>query len=903
MKASGSVLIVVLGLLAILAVIGVTFVTMSNLDRRTATNFAIQSQFMLAADGAVDYVTHHMVQDLWAYNPTRHTYDNKLLSNSNEDEPLLRNEPFDYPHADWDPWLSEPITDVSMTATQHYSYKEQADQYAGQYYGMRDWGDRVPNGDRPNNLGFPDRGAVPTYVRSGRGHGGWIPELAAPFENGLIRISLTVIDHNAMINWNAHGNLDPTPRGYYISDVNPSKMRSFSGLLPALLINVNSPPGVWATSAAPGNPANKALVIENPGMYGDRPLTLDEEFELRRLTGTFWNDSRVETFGSSLKADPDTATILQAKNRLSVTTVSWTSESRPNVDLRTGTLAQPITGGGRTGGYNWRKADLNLDDPEDLYNAISAAPAFGARDTTLCGQFVANICGFRDGKDEACLQTYNVGRGSFLGASRQPLFSKARAQCIQSETDENGNVTKELWRVDVQIISPWPNNCVHGSDGLTISNIRINADGASKAFQPALPDRLYCSGGMPQPFKTSCEVEIEPPETLASKLQSITLECGRFVIDSIDSSEIAKLAQTGIHRAISFEDESRGNRDPEGEDNIRVVYIGGWKLGIGSGMESWEKEEPQVKIPIRFPRSVLDRDNPPTGGLPPVWIPGISDEDGNDRGFRAFPRVGDLNQVLCMRTARGSFWPWVTRVAAIADPKSEIDIKFCWSAAQPPTRVDTESRLNLANVVTVGGPWHDRLDNDGDGYTDDDGGDTGQGPDTGLSKQTRGGGGGKFGGPELRVAGKININTATRETLETLAKSFQITSSFPVAVMAYRQNHPFFSPAQILTMPSSPTCVSTDAKGYVEAWDLPYTRLSNILDVRSDTFSVYGTVQYGHVEGSSNSFKFQLVRSRRFWALVDRSPALAYKPGQDPNSRTSTSNFVRPRVLNFQWMD
>jgi len=903
MKVSGSVLIVVLGLLAILAVIGITFVTMSNLDRRTAANFAIQSQFILAADGAVDYATHHMVQDLWAHNPQSNAYEDKLLSNDNENEPFIRNEPFDYPSPDWDPWLSQAVTDESMAATQHYSYKEQAEEYSGEYYGFRDWGDNVSSGERPNNLGFPDGGVVPTYVRAGQGHGGWIPELAAPFENGLIRISLTVIDHNAMINWNAHGNLESLPRGYYISDVNPAKP-SFNSLIPTLLTPGGNPPGIWATAADPGNRAGKAVVIENPGKYGDRPLTLDEEFELRRLTGTFWNDSRVESFANQLRADPDTGTSMQAKNRLSVTTVSWTSESRPNVDIRTGRPAQPLTGGGRAGaqGYEWRKVDVNLDKADDIYNAISAAPIFDSRDASILNQFVANICGFRDGKDEACLQVQ--GKTGCLGASRQPLLSKAQATLTGTETDPNtGDVTKEIWTVEVQIISPWPNNCVGGADGLTISNITLRADGASKQF-PALPSKLRCAGGQPVPETFSCEVELVPPETLASKLQSITLECNRTVIDRIDPAAIAKLAQTGQHRAISFEDEDRGGQSPE--DDIRVVYIGGWTDGIGSGMGSWEMEEPGVKVPIRFPRSVLDPDDPPKGGLPPVWVSGISADlnSGKIYGFKAFPRIGDLNQVLCTLDSRqgANFWPWTTRVAAIADPKNEIDVKFCWKAATRPNTVKNESRFNLANVVTVGGPWHDRLDNDGDGYTDDDGSDTGQGPDAGLSKQERSGGGGKFGGPELRVAGKININTATPDTLNTLTATFQIGGAFPAAVMAYRQNQPFFSPAQILTLPQL-TCSGTDAKGFVETSDLPYTRLSNILSVRSDTFSVYGTVQYGHVERSGNSFGYQLVRSRRFWALVDRSPALAYMPGKDPRSRTPSNNFVRPRVLNFQWMD
>lgn len=74
MRSPGSVLIMVLGLLAVLAVVGITFVTMTNIDRRTAANFALQSQFMLAGDAAVDYVCHHLVQDLWYYDLSTQRY-------------------------------------------------------------------------------------------------------------------------------------------------------------------------------------------------------------------------------------------------------------------------------------------------------------------------------------------------------------------------------------------------------------------------------------------------------------------------------------------------------------------------------------------------------------------------------------------------------------------------------------------------------------------------------------------------------------------------------------------------------------------------------------------------------------------------------------------------------------
>ena len=91
------------------------------------------------------------------------------------------------------------------------------------------------------------------------------------------------------------------------------------------------------------------------------------------------------------------------------------------------------------------------------------------------------------------------------------------------------------------------------------------------------------------------------------------------------------------------------------------------------------------------------------------------------------------------------------------------------------------------------------------------------------------------------------------------------------------------------------------AKSFLEKRDEPWCRISNIVNVRSDTFSVYGTVQFGMVTKVGAVNTFQVMRSRRFWALIDRSPVLAYSPkgGVPPDP----SMFGRPRVMTFQWLN
>ena len=67
--------------------------------------------------------------------------------------------------------------------------------------------------------------------------------------------------------------------------------------------------------------------------------------------------------------------------------------------------------------------------------------------------------------------------------------------------------------------------------------------------------------------------------------------------------------------------------------------------------------------------------------------------------------------------------------------------------------------------------------------------------------------------------------------------------------------------------------------GPLELEDEAFVRLSSLATVRSDTFSIYGTVQYITLsKGSTGTISSNVVRSRRFWALVDRSPTAAYMP-------------------------
>jgi hypothetical protein len=872
MRSSGSVLIVVLGLLAILAIVGITFVTMSSLDRNTATNFAIQSQFILAADGAVDYVCHHLVQDLWEYTPSTGTYKDRLLTDANSTAGLVRNEPYDFPGPE-DPWLATAVDveNLPKAPTAQRSYDLAV---TGTPFGLDQWGSsRTPSGECPNNLGFPASNRKVSMYTQGDGHAAWIPDLSFPFETGLIRVSVTVQDHNAMINLNAHGNTitEKYRLGYFTSDVYPDSL----GFSVQKLVENLDPPGLWKEVGKPGNLNQLAAVIENPGKFRDRVFTLDEEFKLRRLTGSLFK-SRLEEFAKgTLESDPENASPAKATTRASCTTVSWTSQVRP--DLQDGVPTVYTT----NVPYSPRKVDLNLDKADAIAGALKDGYVFNKEDVFLMGQLAANVAGFRNGDAGQGVKLYY---STFVGASAQALISK-----IEATRGSSGSQGVE-WSIKVQLVSPWPRNTPveNPSVGLSLNGVTLNVAGASTTITLPATMPLEASALSPDPKVFDFKVTVGSGQTLAGILRSITLNCAGKIIDEVDQLCLTELEQKKkYYRKIGLEDEKRYDGD---QRPVRVVYIGIWEEGLNGTIDNFVKSaKPEGGIPIRFPRSVPTATTAiPTKGLPPFLM---ADENGKPiLAYKSFARLGDLNQVLCPKdeTEAKTFWPWTTRVAKASGLTSEKLLKFHWEDAPVPDKAIV-TRLNAANVFTVGGPWNDRIDNDGDGFADEDGPTGFYGSDEGAESR------GQFGGPEIRAAGMINLNTATLATLQVLESGFGLPN-LANTVLAQR---PLKSPAQILRGYSG-TKVGDEAMGALEERELLYARISNVATVRSDTFSIYGTVQYIDTtlmaRASTKLDRERAVRrNRRFWALVDRSPSLAYNP--------TSVEFTRPRILNFQWLD
>jgi type II secretory pathway component PulK len=162
---------------------------------------------------------------------------------------------------------------------------------------------------------------------------------------------------------------------------------------------------------------------------------------------------------------------------------------------------------------------------------------------------------------------------------------------------------------------------------------------------------------------------------------------------------------------------------------------------------------------------------------------------------------------------------------------------------------------NLLDYITITDPSMDNIDNDGDGdidtYDTDGGGDidvndTG---DTGFQS-------GDLDGPEYRIPGLINVNTASTKVLQSLPN---IDSTLGDAIDT-PGNKPYTSIGDLVDK-------VTEITGTLPKWNEEESlrSISNLITTRSNVFTVYVTAQVTD-EAMSNVFA-----EKKILAIVDRS--------------------------------
>ena len=395
MRSKGSVLVVVLGLLAILAIVGITFITMSSLDRNTATNFALQSQFDLAADGTVDYICDILAKDLWSWERGTDASGNTTFTNRLLSDPALQGGPTQatpaQQHRQLDravrlagghrpvalrrPGPREPVAHIQharlvvvqgarrLTAVRPLRSAAQPSPPAttwpttsasaparasGSRPGVPVRGrphPRQPDGPRPCRHDQPERPRQPRRRLQqlellGKQHVGHAGRRG---RQGLLRQRRRCLQQQRQFQH------DLGPPGHLAPD--PSRWAAGAQALRPVGDNGEIFPENPAVTATAGTGSGKT----------NCPFTLDEEFELRRLSDTLYQ-SRLRQFGAGIFNPPN--------NRIAYTTVGWTSLVRGDgVQV---TPAHILAKADNTNEGNWsaRKPDFNTDDINMIYNAM-----------------------------------------------------------------------------------------------------------------------------------------------------------------------------------------------------------------------------------------------------------------------------------------------------------------------------------------------------------------------------------------------------------------------------------------------------------------------------------------------------------------------------------------------------
>ncbi|MCP4252915.1 MAG: hypothetical protein GY775_05825 [Candidatus Scalindua sp.] len=164
---------------------------------------------------------------------------------------------------------------------------------------------------------------------------------------------------------------------------------------------------------------------------------------------------------------------------------------------------------------------------------------------------------------------------------------------------------------------------------------------------------------------------------------------------------------------------------------------------------------------------------------------------------------------------------------------------------------DTIIYPDVLQYITVTDPSMDNIDNDGDFGTDT--------ADTGLQA-------GDFDGPEYRIPGLINVNTASVAVLESLPDGSGGTLGNAIAIAIQGSgSKPFKSIGDLVDNVTQITGVGTK---WVE--EERFRAISNLITTRSNVFTVYVTAQITE-DDVSDPPNTTVYAEKRILAIVDRS--------------------------------
>ncbi|GAX60864.1 type II secretory pathway, component PulK [Candidatus Scalindua japonica] len=157
---------------------------------------------------------------------------------------------------------------------------------------------------------------------------------------------------------------------------------------------------------------------------------------------------------------------------------------------------------------------------------------------------------------------------------------------------------------------------------------------------------------------------------------------------------------------------------------------------------------------------------------------------------------------------------------------------------------------DLLDYITVTDPSMDSIDNDGDGDIDS--------IDTGYQQ-------GDLDGPEYRIPGLINVNTAPTEVLASLPDGLGGTLGSTIASEIFNGNKPYESIGDLIDKVDGADGITDTSASDKWNEEEALRAISNLITTRSNVFTVYVTAQI------TNEGETEVFAEKRILALVDRS--------------------------------
>ncbi len=862
---AGSALILAVVLVTLLAVVGVAFLLMSRIDRIATSSIADNMELEAAVQTLLATVSQELVLDVpgVGWPQEYHDYPGPL------DTWLANLEPYNAGDATNPDYRWRQISDV----TGYLSGP-----------GGRSWStnnvriELTSVASDPDRVGYaiiPDLKPIVTDA-----NGVLLEQLADADGDGVadskwfevedihsrkghkIYAAVRIIDNGAMLNVNTGYKFDPTDPDVKASDIDGSSllqvnlmaMAERSRLWPpydpakeAMLLKARDP-------ATGGDPCNLPSYEQNviwryPGPVGPfTPFDISDELEFRyRYVLNHQDvDTRLEELGKKVDLGAwvfRQNTILSTPVNAPATFPKWFSQVYeyglydPNIDpnyayrhiVTTYNMDRIINASGRSVN-NGRMANINRDSAQVIYNGLYAAlqPQMGttaARATAA--QLAVNIVDYGDNDANVTTLTPVGGPNAvtYYGFEAQPFISEIGYRIASNDPNNPANnyFAVELANpFDIDIPLAEFHLELRRTDGTIARRVSLGSPYVIAArgwFVVGNHNNALTSLGAIGPSRVDPNLALAvyrrdpnsppPPASPQYVLQeSYDIYLVRTVRTPTPSPILLdrQIPQAGWFTWSTNRDMDRHYCRPD--DNWNIVY----QNMVAAGR-------------------TLGRDNVPNGTARNYNLGG---------GHRGYATVGDLTRVL--------------KYGPSSDPNDMIGLRIAAQPNEGNIRFDVteDERFNVFQYVTVFDPSRDGIDNDLGGLVDAN--------DTVT--------------PEWKVPGRININTAPwfvmaqlpwmNPTIARAVASYRDYASGLTSIAEVMQVAPMHAyaanldPGDLLGFPDL-----TPADGAVndfEERDIIFSRISNLVTVRSDVFTAYIVVRLG-----------QSGPQKRIIAILDRS--------------------------------